>query len=101
MKTKRLWVVALAAMFVFSGAQARDLRRGKECKKCQMEQRFQRDRQFRGQKCICFNEVRFKDLRFMEVKAMDPRFREQMFRKQQMEKARLAKKNGHKHHHRR
>ena len=106
MKTKRLWVLTLAALMVCGSASAKEFRRGKACKKCKQEQRFQRGKQCLGKEFVRFEDYRFQQPRFVEVRPGDPRFKGQKFRDQRFhgqkcEKARFHKKPGHKHHHRR
>ena len=107
MKTKRFWALALAAMFVFGSAQAKDFRRGEcKCKKAKMEQRFLRDKHFQDKEIVVisadrFRDPRFRDVRFMEFKERNPRLREYQFREQRMKNARFDKRHVRKHHHRR
>ena len=91
MKTKRLWVLTLAALLICGSASAQGFRRGGACKKCKMEQRFVRGKQFRGKDGVRFRAVRFQDPRFGDPRFQDMRFKDPRF----------FKKHGPKRHHRR
>ena len=101
MKTKRLWVLTLAALMVCGSASAKEFRRGKACKKCKQEQRFQRGKQCREKKFVRFEDYRFKGPKVVEVRFADPRFKDPRFRDPRFNDPRFHKKHGHKHHHRR
>jgi len=99
MKTKRLWVLTLAALMVCGSASAKGFRRGDaRCKKCRQEQRFQCGKQCRGKEFVRFNDVRFKGPRFADPRCKGPQFRDPKFGDPRFQKGRPVKKHGPKHH---